>query len=575
MNSQKDQKCRPGPAWTAGNVLVAVLFLAVGASFAQEEEASSDPQPITEEAAAELELRRDRVIEQRRHITALEDRIEGTEERFRSILETRLDQAWIRLLEERVAFAGYAADQQDAGYDIGVYSAAAISVLESQRDVAGTAWQRVRAKAVLPDADASAAEQAAEYSRLFDLQRTTDTIFEMFIVSLDLSRRFGIDTSDAEAELKEVLIDRATNVSVFLDISLREVTGLHAGIDALPGDAELQEKVVIAERRVQETAAALERIVAMMSELELDTAEYQAQLLTATGAITTDIFNFKVIGNLLSRWGQAIIDVAADDGPTFVFRLLIFLLIIYVFSKLAKIVEKLVNRGLSSSKIHLSQLLRRMMTSTASNLVLILGVLIALSQIGISLGPLLAGLGIAGFVIGFALQDTLSNFASGMMILFYRPFDVGDTVEAGGVFGKVNQMSLVNTTFLTFDNQTIILPNNMVWAGVIKNVTAQRERRVDLVFGVSYTDDIPKVERILQEIVDTHEKILDNPEPMIKLHELGDSSINFIVRPWVDSDDYWDVYWDLMRTVKIRFDEEGISIPFPQRDVHLFNQSTE
>ena len=243
MNSQKDQKCRPGPAWTLGNLLVVVLFLAVGVSFAQEEETPADPQPLAEEAAAELELRRDRVIEQRRHITALEDRIEGTEERFRSILETRLDQAWIRLLEERVGFAGYAADQQDAGYDIGVYRAAAISVLESQRDVAGTAWQRVRAKAVLPDADASAAEQAAEYSRLFDLQRTTDTIFEMFIVSLDLSRRFGIETSDAEAELKEVLIDRATNGSVFLDISLREVTGLHAGIDALPGDAELQAKV--------------------------------------------------------------------------------------------------------------------------------------------------------------------------------------------------------------------------------------------------------------------------------------------------------------------------------------------
>jgi small conductance mechanosensitive channel len=216
-----------------------------------------------------------------------------------------------------------------------------------------------------------------------------------------------------------------------------------------------------------------------------------------------------------------------------------------------------------------------MIISTVGNLVLVLGVLIALSQIGISLGPLLAGLGIVGFVIGFALQDSLSNFASGMMILFYRPFDVGDTVEAGGVFGKVSSMSLVNTTFLTFDNQTIILPNNMVWSGVIKNVTAQRQRRVDLVFGVSYADDIPKVERVLQEIIDTHDKILDDPEPMIKLHELGDSSINFVVRPWVESDDYWDVYWDLMRTVKMRFDEEGISIPFPQRDVHLFNQNAD
>ena len=574
MTPKNPCNSQPVSGWIAINILLAIVFLSGGVVGAQEEVSQDDPQPLTEEIAAELEMRRARVIEQRKQIASIEERFGAIEERFKSILGARLDIAWIRLLEERVAFAEYAADQEDAGFDIAVYRAAAISVLESQSGVANTAWQRVRAKATLPSEDSSAAQQAAEYSRLFEQQRTTDTIFEMFIASLDLSRRFGIDTSEDEAALKEVLIDRATNGSVFLEMSLHNVIGLRAGIDVLPDDAELKAKVSIAESRVQETADALERIVSMMSEMALDTTEYQQQLLTATGAITTDVFNFKVIGNLLSRWGQSIVDVVADDGPTFVFRLLIFLLIIYAFRKLAVIVEKLVNRGLSSSKIHLSQLLNRMITSVVSNLVLILGVLIALSQIGISLGPLLAGLGIAGFVIGFALQDTLSNFASGLMILFYRPFDVGDTVEAGGVFGKVNHMSLVNTTFLTFDNQTIILPNNLVWAGVIKNVTAQKKRRVDLVFGVGYADDVPKVEQVLQEIVAGHEKILDDPEPLIKLHELGDSSVNFVVRPWVESDDYWDVYWDLLRTVKIRFDEEGISIPFPQRDVHLFGQET-
>ena len=574
MTPKNPCNSQPVSGWIAINILLAIVFLSGGVVGAQEEVSQDDPQPLTEEIAAELEMRRARVIGQRKQIASIEERFGAIEERFKSILGARLDIAWIRLLEERVAFAEYAADQEDAGFDIAVYRAAAISVLESQSGVANTAWQRVRAKATLPSEDSSAAQQAAEYSRLFEQQRTTDTIFEMFIASLDLSRRFGIDTSEDEAALKEVLIDRATNGSVFLEMSLHNVIGLRAGVDVLPDDAELKAKVSIAESRVQETADALERIVAMMSEMELDTTEYQQQLLTATGAITTDVFNFKVIGNLLSRWGQSIVDVVADDGPTFVFRLLIFLLIIYAFRKLAVIVEKLVNRGLSSSKIHLSQLLNRMITSVVSNLVLILGVLIALSQIGISLGPLLAGLGIAGFVIGFALQDTLSNFASGLMILFYRPFDVGDTVEAGGVFGKVNHMSLVNTTFLTFDNQTIILPNNLVWAGVIKNVTAQKKRRVDLVFGVGYADDVPKVEQVLQEIVAGHEKILDDPEPLIKLHELGDSSVNFVVRPWVESDDYWDVYWDLLRTVKIRFDEEGISIPFPQRDGLLFGQET-
>jgi small conductance mechanosensitive channel len=197
-----------------------------------------------------------------------------------------------------------------------------------------------------------------------------------------------------------------------------------------------------------------------------------------------------------------------------------------------------------------------------------IGILIALSQIGISLGPLLAGLGIAGFIIGFALQDTLANFASGMLILFYRPFDVGDFVTAGGVTGKVGHMSLVNTTFKTIDNQVLVVPNNLIWKSVITNVTAQRLRRVDLTFGVAYSDDVDKVERILRDIVDEHELILKEPEPVIKLHELGESSVNFVCRPWVKTDDYWDVYWDLLRTVKLRFDAEGITIPFPQREVH-------
>jgi small conductance mechanosensitive channel len=155
------------------------------------------------------------------------------------------------------------------------------------------------------------------------------------------------------------------------------------------------------------------------------------------------------------------------------------------------------------------------------------------------------------------------------MILFYRPFDVGDYVEAGGVTGKVSHMSLVNTTFMTLDNQRLIVPNNMIWQTVITNVTAQHVRRVDLMFGVSYSDDLDKVEQLLHDIVAEHEAVLSEPEPMIKLHELADSSVNFIVRPWVKTEDYWDTYWAITKAVKKRFDAEGISIPFPQRDVHV------
>jgi small conductance mechanosensitive channel len=218
----------------------------------------------------------------------------------------------------------------------------------------------------------------------------------------------------------------------------------------------------------------------------------------------------------------------------------------------------------------MSALLKNILISTSGGVVMALGVLMALSQVGISLAPMLAGLGVAGFIVGFALQDSLGNFASGAMILIYRPFDVGDLVEVTGASGLVRKMNLVSTTITTLDNQTLVVPNSKIWGDVIKNVTAQKERRVDLEFGIAYDDDIELAERILDEIVSAHEKVLKNPEPVIKLHTLGDSSVNFIVRPWTKTVNYWNVYWDLTREVKLRFDREGISIPFPQQDVHVF-----
>ena len=158
------------------------------------------------------------------------------------------------------------------------------------------------------------------------------------------------------------------------------------------------------------------------------------------------------------------------------------------------------------------------------------------------------------------------------MILIYRPYDVDDFVEVTGASGLVKRMNLVSTTILTFDNQTLVVPNSKIWGDVIKNVTAQKERRVDLVFGIGYDDDIELAEKVLAEIISAHEKVLSDPEPMIKLHTLADSSVNFVVRPWTKTENYWDVYWDLTREVKLRFDREGISIPFPQRDVHLYSE---
>jgi len=274
----------------------------------------------------------------------------------------------------------------------------------------------------------------------------------------------------------------------------------------------------------------------------------------------------------VNRFLKSITNWFLESGPGYLVKLLMLVAILFVFRIITRLVRTGLEKALDASNLNLSQLARRMLISMTSNIIMLFGILVALSQLGISLGPLLAGLGVIGFVVGFALQDTLGNFASGVMILLYRPYDVGDLIDIGDVEGQVYKMNLVSTSLLTLDNQLFIVPNSKIWGDVIKNVTAQKTRRVDMVFGISYSDDIPKAESILEDILKSHEKVLDKPEPMVRLHTLGASSVDFVVRPWVKVDDYWNVYWDVTRTVKMRFDEAGVSIPFPQRDVHIYNE---
>ncbi|MGD8595227.1 MAG: mechanosensitive ion channel family protein [Gammaproteobacteria bacterium] len=515
-----------------------------------------------------------KIEEQKKTIKDLQARIAESDGIVKKAFEVRLDKAWLQLLEQGLDFSESVITQEKAGAKIDKYRKQAIEILGAQADIANKTAERFRALIQIPEPSLTAAELAAAYTKIFDLLDSINRTYTLSIQSLKLSRQFEIDVSKQEALLKEKLADRAATGSILLEMSMNNVTALRAGVAAVPDDSELKAKLNVATNNVRNLANELSAVLAMMNSLDMDITPYQEQVLSATGQITTDVFEVSVITNLLVGWGRTLWNVIIEDGPNLVFKILLFIVIVFGFRKLAGFVQSIVERALEKSHLKLSELLRRMVVSIVRNIIIVLGVLIALSQVGISLGPLLAGLGVVGFVVGFALQDSLSNFAAGMMILMYRPFDVGDLIEAGGVVGKVSHMSLVNTTILTVDNQTIVVPNNKIWGDVVRNVTAQTMRRIDMVFGVSYTDDIPKTERVLQEILDSHEKVLADPAPIVRLHELADSSVNFVVRPWVNKEDYWDVYWDVTRAVKMRFDEEGISIPFPQRDVHMYNQST-
>ena len=318
----------------------------------------------------------------------------------------------------------------------------------------------------------------------------------------------------------------------------------------------------------------LETMIDLLQRLGEEPDQYQSVLLQQGQGLSVAALDAGVVASLMHQAWAAMRSSVAEQAPDFLFKLVVFLVIVLLFRWLSRLVRKAVRTACDRSGEDMSQLLKDVLVSVCGSTVMVIGILIALAQVGISLGPMLAGLGVAGFVVGFALQDTLGNFAAGGMILIYRPYDVDDFVEVAGASGLVKKMSLVSTTIATYDNQTLVVPNSKIWGDVIKNVTAQKVRRVDLVFGIGYGDDIEHAQRVLEDVVESHEKTLAKPEPLIKVHELGDSSVNFAVRPWVKTEDYWTVYWDLTRDVKLRFDREGISIPFPQRDVHIYREDT-
>jgi len=202
-------------------------------------------------------------------------------------------------------------------------------------------------------------------------------------------------------------------------------------------------------------------------------------------------------------------------------------------------------------------------------------IIAAISALGIQTTSFIAILGAAGLAIGLALQGSLSNFASGVLIVLFRPYKVGDFVEAAGISGVVEEVQILTTVLKTGDNKKVIVPNSQIMDSVITNYSANERRRVDMVVGVSYDDDLDKVRTTLEQLVAADERILDDPACTIAVSALADSSVNFVVRPWVKSSDYWGVMFGLTEAIKKRFDKEGISFPFPQQDVHLYKATTD
>jgi len=253
-------------------------------------------------------------------------------------------------------------------------------------------------------------------------------------------------------------------------------------------------------------------------------------------------------------------------GISFIAAILIFVIGKWAARFISRITEKLLVKG------NVEKTLVNFIKNIAYVLIMIFVVIAALNKLGVQTTSFIAIIGAAGLAVGLALQGSLANFAAGVLLILFRPFKVGDFIQAGGEMGTVAAVQIFNTVLNHFDNRRIILPNAQITNSAITNFSAIDKRRVDLVFGISYKDNIKTAKDVLMSVVNSDSRILKDPAPVVAVSELGDSSVNLVCRPWVKPGDYWGVYFDTLENGKLELEKAGITIPFPQQDVHMFQE---
>ena len=367
-------------------------------------------------------------------------------------------------------------------------------------------------------------------------------------------------TSDELEPLAEAWRDRAKDATQAVVEQMVEIRDV--GSDAT--EEQKQARSTLVEQR----KAIFDRYAAVVSSLEAKggAPDLVSQLRTYQKAITVEekanLTPAEIMDHTLD-WM-----LSPEGGIQFALRVAVVVGSFLGLLVVARIVRRWARRVFERVPT-LSKLLQGFLAMVVYWITLAIGLMVVLAALGVNITPLFALVGGASFIIAFAMQDTLGNLAAGLMIMINRPFDEGDYVTIGGKGGTVRKVSVVATTIATPDNQVIIIPNSKVWGDVITNVTASDTRRVDMVFGIGYEDSIEKAQQVLERVVFEHPKILSDPEPLIRVNELAESSVNFIVRPWVKAEDYWDVYWDLTAKVKEVFDANGLTIPFPQTEMRI------
>ena len=432
---------------------------------------------------------------------------------------------------------------------------------------------------VLED-NAEAAREASEEAsiaadRALDAARVGDT---------EKATRYSEVTAESAAEVAEKL----ENTSEVIDhaiagqessegIQVEEGLTKTAELAAAVAEKEMEDKkdilLSVTELRTQRTALS-DRLAVVLDELsaKMGTTPEGAEnefivpfrlYAASVNTIKVDVTDTQSAVSNIVGW------IKSDVGGLRLARNLgYFIVSVLGFWVLGWLLGKVVDRTLKITRIT-AELMRSVIVRSVRNLTIAVGVIVGLAAMDINVGPILAIIGAAGFVIAFALQDTLSNFASGIMIMIYRPFDVGDLVTVGGVTGEARSMNLVSTTIATRDNQLLVIPNNTVWQNIITNITGSEMRRVDMLFRIGYRDDIGRAQEIMEAVLRENPRVLEEPEWTIGVQNLGPVAVDMICRPWAKTEDYWDVFRAVTKEIKERFQAEGLHPPYLDRDLSL------
>ena len=412
--------------------------------------------------------------------------------------------------------------------------------------------------------------QAITKDRLADIQwklylarRAQEKLYAAYVKNTVKLKLFNIN-ADKETELAVNLVNKqADTLSGLIGITRDKLLKLEKQISVIRNDSESGKKIItdiaLKNLDIKDYADRLQTMVNLLSELDVDSSLYKKTVIQAQNTITTDIFDRKVASHLFTEWWLKAKRWFSKQIPTILSKTITFAGIILLAYFIASLVRRMVRGTFKRTNPNISELAKNFIVSMTSKIIILIGLLIALSNLGVQIAPILAGLGIMGFIIGFAFQETLSNFASGLMILIYRPYDVGDKIRISGLEGKVNRMNLVSTTIFTSANHHLTIPNNKIWQDIIHNITSQPRVRMDLFFTAPFTAASDTVLEAISAEVEENPIVMSDNEKNVRIYELEDAGVKYIARFWINSKDIDEAKWVISEGVKRRFDEKGIS----------------